>query len=233
MSEQTNLLAAESRQPSGSRETRRLRRTGAVPGIIYGGGEDPVPFAIDARELRHALANAGAVLNFKLDNGNTTPVVVKELVRHPVSGETTHLDLLRVNLNTAIQAQVTIELTGAEDAPGLKTGGILEQPLREVTIEALPGSIPDTIQFDVSGLEVGDTITLAQLVPPAGVTIISDPELTIATVTASRMARAEDEDGIETETELVGDGDAAPEGEGDGDEAAAESGDDTAASSDE
>jgi large subunit ribosomal protein L25 len=230
MPDESNLLQAQPREPAGSRDARRLRRTGQVPGIVYGGGETPLPFSIDARELRNALAHAGAVLNFQIEGAASTPVVLKELVRHPVSGLTTHLDLLRVNLNTAIQAQVLVELTGVDEAEGVKEGGILEQPTREVTVEALPNSIPDSITHDVTAMNIGDTITIAELVAPQGVTIISDLEQVLATVSASRMARQAEEDAeIETETELVGDAEAGADAE-----AEAKTGDDTAdASGDE
>ena len=227
MADQTStVLPAQRREPGNSRDARRLRRTGAVPGVVYGGGADPVSFQIDARELRLALANAGAVLDLEIDGKKASPVVLKELVRHPVSGDTTHIDLLRVNLNVAIHAQVTIELTGTEDAPGVKEGGVLEQTVREVTVEALPTAIPDSIQHDVSTLNVGDSLTLAALVAPAGVTILGDLEQQLVAVNASRMSRTLDE--IETETELVGDGDGDSAGEAD---ASAEGGDDTAADS--
>jgi large subunit ribosomal protein L25 len=205
MSDQTSsALAATRREPSNSRGVRRLRRAGFVPGIVYGGDQEPIPFAIEARELRNALAKAGAVLDLQLDGGTGSPVVLKELVRHPVTNETTHLDLLRVNLNVKIQTQVSVELTGAEDAPGVKEGGVLEHILREVTVEALPNEIPDSLNLDVTNLGVAGTVTLSELTAPAGVEIIGDPDQPIVTITASRASRALDEDGIETETELVG-----------------------------
>jgi len=221
MAEQSSTpLPVTAREPSGSRAARRLRRTGQVPGIVYGGGQEPVSFLVGGRELRHALADAGAVLDLQLDGAKGQPVVLKELTRHPVSGELMHVDLLRVRLDVAIQAQVPLELTGVDDAPGVKAGGILEQPLREVTVEALPTTIPDVIHHDVGSMGVGETITLAALTPPAGVTIIGDPDTLIATITASRMSRGLDEGTeIETETELVGDAEAAGH-EGDADAAA-------------
>jgi large subunit ribosomal protein L25 len=217
MSAQTSsALAAARREPSNSREVRRLRRAGFVPGIVYGGGEDPVPFQINARELRNALAHAGAVIDLQLDGGTASPVVLKELVRHPVTGDTTHLDLLRVNLKVKIQTQVSIELTGTEEAPGVVEGGVLEHVLREVTVEALPNEIPDSLSLDVSELDTGDTVTLSALVAPAGVEIIGDPETAVATITASRAARASEDGDIETETELVGEsGDAAASADSD------------------
>src|SRR5205807_135223 len=146
---------------------RRLRRTGQVPGVVYGGGETSIAFQIHARELRLALANAGAVLDLKIDGSAATPVVVKELDRHPVSGETLHIDLLRVRLDQKIQATVILELTGTEDAPGVKEGGVLEHVTRELTIEALPNDIPDALQHDVSEMVIGDTVTLAAMSAPA------------------------------------------------------------------
>ena len=216
MPDQTSsALAAQRREPSDSRGTRRLRRSGLVPGIVYGGEQEPIPFQIDARELRNSLAKAGAVIDFQLDGAAGTPVVLKELVRHPVNGATMHLDLLRVNLDVKIQTQVTLELTGAEEAPGVVEGGVLEFVLREITVEALPNEIPDALHLDVSQLGVAGTVTLAELTAPAGVEIIGDPEAAVVTITASRASRAAGgEDEIETETELVGDAEAQLEADG-------------------
>jgi large subunit ribosomal protein L25 len=210
-------LSAVHREVSGSRAVRRLRRQGGVPGVVYGGGADPVPFQVDSRELRQALAHAGAVLDLKIGGDGGTPVVLKELVRHPVHGGTMHIDLLRVRLDVKIQATVLIDLVGADDAPGVKEGGVLEQITRELTIEALPNDIPDAIQHDVSGLEMNDTITLESLAPPRGVALLDDPETVIATVLPPRL-QLEDETEIESETEVVGEGEAAPEGEGTGED---------------
>src|SRR5580700_10825636 len=146
----TTTLAVERRDPAGSRAARRLRREGNVLGVVYGGGEDAVPFLVDARELRIALANAGAVMDLSIDGAASTPVVVKDLARHPVTGYAWHLDLLRVRLDQEIQATVVLELTGGDDSPGVKEGGVLEVVARELTIEALPNDIPDQIVHDVS-----------------------------------------------------------------------------------
>jgi len=205
-------LSVELREPSGSRGARRLRRTGKVPGVVYGGGEEPVSFAVDARLLRQTLAHAGAVIDLSVDGG-TTPVVLKEIIRHPVTGETVHIDLLRVDLTQAIQTTVVVELTGAEDAPGVKEGGVLEQVSREVTIEALPTDIPDSISHDVSSAEMNDTITLEALRMPSGVTLVDDPETTLATITPPRL-QVEEEPEIEEETELVGEGEGEEGAEG-------------------
>jgi large subunit ribosomal protein L25 len=199
----TTALAASVREPSGSRSARRLRRTGKVPGILYGGEQEPVAFEVNSRELRNALAHAGAVLDLQLGGDGGTPVVLKELVRHPVSGETVHLDLLRVRLDVKIQAQVVIELIGAEDSPGVAEGGTIEHSTRELTVEAFPTSIPDLLHHDVSEMKIGDTLVLAEVVAPEGVTIIGEPDTLIAALHAPRV-QAEGESEIEAETEVVG-----------------------------
>lgn len=196
-------MAASVREPSGSRSARRLRRTGKVPGILYGGEQEPVAFEVNSRELRNALAHAGAVLDLQLGGDGGTPVVLKELVRHPVSGETVHLDLLRVRLDVKIQAQVVIELIGAEDSPGVAEGGTIEHSTRELTVEAFPTSIPDLLHHDVSEMKIGDTLVLAEVVAPEGVTIIGEPDTLIAALHAPRV-QAEGESEIEAETEVVG-----------------------------
>jgi large subunit ribosomal protein L25 len=121
-------------------------------------------------------------------------------------------------MKVAIHTTVTLELVGSDQAPGVVEGGVLSQGVVELNIEALPGDIPDTVQFDVSGLEMNATATLSQLTPPAGVTLLDDPDETVlATVTPP--SREPEPEEIETETELVGEGEAA---EGEAAEAQAE-----------
>jgi large subunit ribosomal protein L25 len=200
---ESTSLKVDPRDPSGSRSARRLRREGNALGVVYGGGEEPVAFQVGARELRVALANAGAVLDLSIDGATGSPVVVKELDRHPVSGETVHIDLLRVRLDRKIQTTVTLELTGAEDSPGAKEGGVLEQITRDLTIEALPNDIPDSLQHDVSAMVIGDTLTLDALRPPTNIELIDDPETVIASLTPPRL-QVEADEAIEEETEVVG-----------------------------
>jgi large subunit ribosomal protein L25 len=221
-------LDARARTPAGSRATRRLRREGRIPGVLYGGGEDPVAFDVDARELRHALAARGAVLDVAID-GETSSAVLKSADRHPVRGETTHIDLLRVRLDVAIQATVVVELQGADEAPGVVEGGVIEQVTREVTIEALPTEIPESLVADASGMAMHDTLLLSAVKAPSGVTIVGDLEETVvATLTPPRLAEPAEEE-IEQETELVGEGveaaEASAEGEGDAEGEAATEGD--------
>lgn len=218
MAENTKL-DVNAREAAHSREIRRLRREGQVPGVLYGGGDEPVPFAVAERALRHALAAEGAVLELSVDGGAGTPAVVKETQRHPVRGELTHVDFLRVDLKKPIQASVVVEFEGADKSPGVREGGVLEHVTREVTVEALPTDIPESLTLDVSAMEIGDTLALAAIQAPAGVTIVDDEQTTIASVHAPRVVVEEEE--IESETEVVGEGEAAADSDADGGDDAA------------
>jgi large subunit ribosomal protein L25 len=229
----TTSLSLTARDPEGSRSARRLRRQGLVPGVIYGGDGGPEHFAVDARILRNTLAHSGAILEVSIDGGTGTPVLVKDLQRHPVRGEAVHVDLLRVNMRESIETTVVLELTGTEDPgpPGVVEGGVLNQETRELNIAALPGDIPDSIVYDVSGLEMNETVTLAAVTVPEGVTLLDDLEETvIVTITPPTLEPAEDE--IETETELVGEG-GEPEAGAEGEAAAEGSGEGSSGSGDE
>jgi large subunit ribosomal protein L25 len=215
MAESTQTkLDVTSREANGSRAARRLRRTGRVPGILYGGEGEPLGFDVDARELRLALARAGAVLDLSVDGAKPTPVVLKEAQRHPVRGDTVHVDLLRVRLDKPINAVVALELAGVDAAPGVREGGILEQITRELNVEALPTAIPEAIVHEVAEMQIGDTLTLAAVTPPQGVTLLDDPETVLATLTPPRL-QTEEETEIESETEVVGEAEKA-EGAGEG-----------------
>jgi large subunit ribosomal protein L25 len=129
------------------------------------------------------------------------------------------VDFLRVDLSKPIEAVVTIELVGSENAPGIRDGGVLDQSLREVTVEALPNEIPEMLTVDVSEMNIGDTLPLSAVVIPSGVTLLDDAETVAVSLLAPRLRTDEEEEGIEEETELVGEGDASADaGESGGDE---------------
>jgi large subunit ribosomal protein L25 len=226
MASQPTQLSISTRDISNSRATRRLRRAGQVPGVLYGGDAEPLAFAVDERELRHALAARGAVVELQL-GGDATPAVLKDAQRHPVRGTTLHVDFLRVRLDVAIHSVVALELVGGEDAPGTKEGGVLEHVTREVNIEALPTDIPERLELDVSQMQVNDTLFLSGVTAPPGVTILDDPEETVvATLTPPKLqAELEALEEIEAETAVVGEGEAPAEGEEAAEEAPAEGGD--------
>jgi large subunit ribosomal protein L25 len=216
MAESTKL-SLNARDPEGSRSARRLRRTGEVPGVIYGGDGEPSHFSVDARILRNTLARSGAILDITIDDGKTAPVIVKDLQRHPVRGEIMHVDFVRVDMNETIHTTVVLELVGADDAPGVSEGGVLSQETREVNIEALPGDIPASITHDVSALQINDSVTLSAVQVPSGITLLDDLETIIATITPPTLEPTDD--GIEVETALVGEDADVAEGKAEGDTA--------------
>ncbi|MGX6449539.1 50S ribosomal protein L25 [Patulibacter sp. S7RM1-6] len=190
MATNSSSLAVASREPLHSRDARRARRDGRVPGVIYGGDKDPVSIAVDARELRNTLAAQGAVIDVAIDGGSTEPVVLKEAQRHPVRGDLMHVDLLRVNLQEKIQQVVPLELTDTEDGAGIKLGGILEQLVREVTVEALPTDIPEAVTLSVKDLEIGHHLTLGDAVVPGNGTLVDEAETIAVNLSAPRLSGA-------------------------------------------
>jgi large subunit ribosomal protein L25 len=200
-----------------------------VPGVVYGGGNEARHFQVDERQARNVLTHGGTLLDVQFDGGRATPVVVKEQQRDPVRGSMLHLDLLEVRLDTEIQAEVPIEIIGAEEAPGVNEGGVLEHVTHQVTIEALPTAIPESIPADVSGMSIGDTLQLSALIPPEDVEFvlgegIDADEVTIATLSPPRVEE-EPAPEVEEEAELVGEEGEVPEGEeapAEGEEAPAE-----------
>ncbi len=195
-------LSVEERPERGSRPSRRLRRAGYVPGIVYGGDGGCTPFKIGTRELRAALVASSAVIDLKVGGGSARPVIVKDQQHHPVREQITHIDLLEVRLDEKIQTTVPLELTAGEEAPGVKEGGVLEHVTRELNIESLPTSIPERITADVSHMEAAATMHLSELTAPEGVVFLDDPEETIiATITVPTEVLERE---VEEETELVG-----------------------------
>jgi large subunit ribosomal protein L25 len=223
-------LEVKERERLGSSDSRRLRKQGLIPGVLYGKTSTRA-FAVDERQLRSALTGSSglhAVLDVVLE-GQTTPhsSILKEYQRDPIRGHIRHIDLQEVRLDVAIQATVNVHLHGAEDAPGIKEGGVLSQPASTITVEALPLEVPESIEADVSGMEIGDTLRLEDLPRIEGVTFLDDlHETVIANVSApivevepevEEVEGEEGEPGEEAEGEAEG---AAPEAEG---EAPAES----------
>ena len=158
-------LKAAPRTEFGSRISRRLRREGLVPGVVYAGGSEARAFQVVEREARTVLSGQ-ALFDLELEGSKKVPVVVKEQQLHPVRGSLEHIDLQEVRLDEAIQAEVAVELEGVEDAPGSKAGGVLEHVTREVTVEALPTEIPERLVADVSAMEINDTLQLSAIPDP-------------------------------------------------------------------
>ena len=161
-----------------------------IPGVLYGRGKKPHPFVVPERTLRSALGGAHglhAILDVVLDDQKTTHAsVVKDYQRDPIRGHLTHIDLHEVRLDQPITAQVVVELVG--ESPGVKSGGVLTQLVRDVPVEALPLEMPDRLSLDIGLTEIGDALRVSDLVLPENVTLLADPENVLVTVSAPRLA---------------------------------------------
>jgi len=220
MARSREKLKAAPRTEFGSRSARRLRGEKLVPGVVYAGGAEARAFQAGEREIRAVLAGGQALFDLELEGTKAVPVVVKEQQLHPVRGSLQHIDLQEVKLDEEIQAEVAIELEGAETAPGVKGGGVLEHVTREITVEALPTEIPERLVADVSAMEINDTLQLSTIVAPQGVKFVAEDldEITIATLSPPRVEE-EPEPAVEEEAELVGEEGEAPAAEEGGEEA--------------
>jgi large subunit ribosomal protein L25 len=214
-------LSASERTELGSAESRRLRKQGLIPGVLYGRSK-PVAIAVHERDLRTALTGKGgmhAVLDVTVDGGGSHSAILKEYQVSKVRGKLTHVDLQEVRLDQPIQTAVSVRLTG--EPVGVKEGGVLTQVTNEVHVEALPLEIPEHLDVDVSGMQIGDTLRLSELQVPDNVTLLDDPEETVL-ATVAIQTRAE-----EAEVE-VAEGEEAGEAESPESGAAEEGGSDSA-----
>jgi large subunit ribosomal protein L25 len=237
MAGERTQLTVQKRERLGTRETKRLRRQGFIPGVLYGRGE-PVAFRVAERELRRALtgpAGLHSILDVEVDGGSSHASILKEYQQDKLRGHIIHVDLQEVRLDQTIQATVSVHLIGGDDAPGVREGGVLSQPLREIQVEALPLEVPEHIDLDVSHMVVNDTLRIGDITVPEGVTLLDDPETVVATVTApTREVEPEPVEGEEGELaegeEPAAEGEEAAEG---GAEAPAEPGGEAAGDSTE
>jgi large subunit ribosomal protein L25 len=217
MAGQTVELVVKLRESTGSRESRRLRRQGLVPGVLYGSGE-PRAFCVEERELRRVLTGSHgmhAILDVVLDgHGKAHHAVLKDYQLDPRRSTLMHVDLHEVRLDRPIQTQVAVELVGTPE--GVSAGGVLQFVTREVALEALPMEVPERLELDVSALGIGDSARVGQITAPAGVTLLADPDTVVAAVLAPTVLRVEEEEAAEEEAAAEAEGElqaaaAAPE----------------------
>jgi large subunit ribosomal protein L25 len=192
MAGQRVRLEVTERETTGSRVSKRLRKEGLVPGVLYGSGK-PRAFVVDERELRRALGGehgTHAILDVVLEGQQTAHhAILKDYQLDPRRSALLHVDLHEVRLDRPIQTQVAVELTG--DAKGVGLGGLLTQVVREVTVEALPMAVPERLEVDVAELDIGDSVRISDIVQPEGMTILDDPESVVASVAAPRRIEEE------------------------------------------
>ena len=208
------IITAVPRDALGSRNAGRYRREGKLPAVVYGLQADTLSVLVAARELEHALhseSGANTLITLKLDGQDDALALARQIQRHPTRNELVHVDFVRVRRDVAVAAEIPLILEG--EAPGTREGGMLEQLIFTVTVEALPGNIPTSITADVSALALGDQLHISDLPIPAGVDVQQEADELVAQVSVPRGLEEEEAEGEEGE-----------EGEGEGEEGASAEG---------
>lgn len=187
------ILNVELRERIGTGGARAARREGLVPGVLYGGDKDPVAITVKANEFRKALYTGkllGHLVTLK-HGAETQPVIAKVVDMHPVTDEPIHFDLFRVDAHQTIKISVPVHFKNQEASPGLKKGGTLNVVRHEVELACPADSIPEELVFDLTGLEIGDTIRIGAFELPKGVSATVDRDFVIATVAGSAASASE------------------------------------------
>ena len=212
-------FAVEARETRGKGAARELRRRGLVPAVVYGGGREATAIQIDSARFERLIETSHAGVNTLIDlegsDAGGKTVIAKELQREAVRGKLIHVDFYEVDLTTKIEVSVPIHLVGTP--AGVVLGGVLDQQMREVTLMCLPNAIPDDVEADVSGMELGDSLHVRDLGVADGIDMATEGELTVATVLIPRGLRDSanaDEEGGEEAAEAGGED--APAADGDG-----------------
>ncbi len=183
-------LIAERRPAAGKGPAGRVRQQGLVPAVVYGLGDDNVSVAVSLRELMNILSGGSGtntLITLQID-GAKELAIARQLQRHPVKGTVMHVDFVRVRADQTIQAEIPVHLTG--EAEGAVRGGVLEQLVHTLTVEAKPADFPPAIEHDVSALEIGGQVYVRDLIAPKGVTVLQDGDDLVAQISAPRVAEA-------------------------------------------
>ena len=192
-------LIAQKRTETGDGPAKRLRRDGRVPAVVYGLDAGTVSVSVPARELDHILhsaSGANTLITLQVDNGNQL-ALARQVHRHPVRGTVLHVDFVRVRADQTIEAEVGIQFVG--EAEGVRNGGLFEQSLFALTVEALPGDIPNAFEHDISAMVIGDAIHVRDIAVPAGVVVLQDVDAVVAHISQPRAAEEEVVEGVEGE----------------------------------
>jgi len=186
-------LKARKRSETGKGAVRRLRDEGEIPAVMYGHGTEPQTLAVKNEELQNAIrgeAGLNVLLDLQVTDGKQKDnhlVMIKELQKHPFKEKLLHVDFLKVARDERVAMKVPIDILGEEESVGLKAGGTLQHNLWEVEVECLPTEVPDHLQADITEIAVGEHLSVADLKPRPGVTVLTDPEDIILTILAPRL----------------------------------------------
>jgi large subunit ribosomal protein L25 len=185
-------LTAQRRSAAGKGPAGRVRREGLIPAVVYGLGSDNVSVSVPSRELLHILSGAtgmNTLITLSIDGTNEL-AMARQLQRHPVKGTLLHVDFVRVRADQTIQAEVPVHLKG--DAEGVARGGVLEQLVHTLTVEAKPSDFPPAIEHEISELEIGGQVYVRDLAVPSGVTVLQNEDDLVAQISAPRVAEVEE-----------------------------------------
>jgi len=192
---QLHTVEAKTRSTGRKGLNTQARVEGNIPSVLYGNNAQNMTITVNRRSLEKILHTEGGThallqLEFEEAPEANTPVIVKAIQNHPVSGAVLHVDFLRISLDERIQSPVSIVLNGRPK--GVIDGGIMDHQIREVTVECLALDIPEHLAIDITNLGMGESLHVSDLQAPEGVTILSDPALTIASIHAPRVVKAEE-----------------------------------------
>jgi large subunit ribosomal protein L25 len=181
-------LAAEPRQEKGKGPGRRARAAGRVPAVLYGHGMDPQHLTVDARDFRFAMrTDAGSNVLLSLKVGSTTHLALaKDVQRHPIRGDFIHIDFLSVRRGEKVTVSVPVHIVG--EAPGVREGGVADQDIYQINLEAEVTAVPESVEADISSLQIGDVLRVGDLPVPTGATIVDDPDASVISVVAPTVA---------------------------------------------
>jgi large subunit ribosomal protein L25 len=214
-------LVVQPRDLTGSRNARRLRKSGLIPGVLYGHGKEATAFAVDPHALRPVLGGGGthAVLSVTVEgHGKAHNAIIKELELDRVKSTVTHIDLQEIRLDETIETTVAVSFEG--EAIGLKSGGMLDESTREVTIKGLVTAIPEHLVLDISEMDINDTAKVGDLVVPEGIEVMNDPEEVLCSLLPPRKVEEELEEGAEAVEGAVAGAEPEIVGKGEGEESA-------------
>jgi large subunit ribosomal protein L25 len=187
-------LAAQKRTTSGTAAARRSRRSGVIPGVVYGAAQDEYPVQVDAKkfgELLRSSASENFLVDLQIEGAKEASklALIQDVQHHPLNGQILHIDFNAVNENTEIHANVPLELTGV--APGVKAGGIVDQQHYELEVHCLPANLPETVTIDIGELEMGASLHVGDIQFPEGVSPTLDGDVIVVLVAEPRISAAD------------------------------------------
>jgi large subunit ribosomal protein L25 len=205
-------LQAKPRTETGKGAARTLRRQGYIPGVIYGHGEETRACQVESKQVEKLLmagSYESTVIDLKLEDGATSSVLIREVQVHPYRSEVLHIDFLTVRKGEKVKLEVPVRLVGL--APGVKEGGIMEHLRHDVEVRCIPSKIPEALDLEISEMNIGDSVTVADLQVPEDVEVLTDAAATIASIVPPAVIKVEEEVVEEVEEEGVVEEEAEPE----------------------